>query len=146
MEEALPRSALPVHPNRGLLNPNREAKPIDELCPALTGCANLSSALFPLANGGPEYSARTAPSSHTMPGFVTVSCRPWGFDYVNGIARYFWQGAMANCERMYMNPASHPPASRIINNSPCAVCGYDFEALHAAHVEVADEQHDAARR
>ena len=95
-------------------------------CSAVTSCPSLSSALAPLANGGSDYSARTAPASHIRPAFVTVSCKPWGFDYVNAIARYFWQGAMSNCEKMFQN---NPPTSKTINNSPCGICGYDFDAV-----------------
>ena len=95
-------------------------------CSAVTSCPSLSSALAPLANGGPDYSARSAPASHIRPAFVTVSCKPWGFDYVNAIARYFWQGAMSNCEKMFQN---NPSTSKTSNNSPCGICGYDFDAV-----------------
>ena len=107
-------------------------RPIEELCSPLTSCPALTSTVAPLVNGGSDYSARTAPSTHTAPAFVGVPCKPWGFDYVNAVAKYFWVGAMANCEKMYLNPASHAAPSRSINNSPCAICGYDFEAVKTA--------------
>ena len=87
-------------------------RPIEELCSPLTSCPALTSTVAPLVNGGSDYSARTAPSTHTAPAFVGVPCKPWGYDYVNAVAKYFWVGAMANCEKMYLNPASHAAPSR----------------------------------
>jgi len=101
-----------------------------EKCLPLASCAPLTSPLVPLENAGADYSLRSLPATHIGSAFVTVNCKPWGFDYVNAVAKYFWQSAMGNCERQYLTPTVQP--SKSINNSPCSICGYDFSEVHSA--------------
>lgn len=103
---------------------------LSERCLPLTSCPALTSSLATLENGGNDYSVRSLPATHIGSAFVTINCKPWGFDYVNAVAKYFWQGAMANCERQYLTPSV--TASRTTNNSPCSICGYDFDGVHTA--------------
>ena len=83
-------------------------------------------------NGGADYSVRSLPPTHISSAFVVINCKPWGFDYVNAVAKYFWQTAMTNCEKMYLAPSVMASASKTSNNSPCKICGYDFSSVHNA--------------
>ena len=98
----------------------RPLRSLEHKCMSLTSCPPLTSQLADaqLQNGGADYSVRSLPPTHISSAFVVVNCKPWGFDYVNAVAKYFWQTAMTNCEKMYLAPSVMASASKTSNNSP----------------------------
>ena len=106
-------------------------------CADAPTCPPLDSSALPLSNGHstPPFSVLAASNRMVSPAFVTVSCRPWGFDYFHAIAKYFNWGAITSLEGQYLNPSlgamakAAIAAGRSAPTSPGSVCGYAYTHL-----------------